>query len=223
MMCHSVEAGRFLLTPPGVDPSTWLTPVSVSASINSLKWGRTRYARELSRDYPGVVDYTVSPSEDYAHAVFEFLNGEGEPVIVEATTSWSYVGAGLRLSFELLGPEYSMDSSTLSTESRVFLSRNLTQGRGEDLVEKQNAEQGLMPIVSDEAVSYGYTGEDRAFASDFLAGRQPQESLANGLQVVELLMAAYHSAECGETVTWPIDLSDFTPAVAQGRWNPRKR
>lgn len=223
MMCHSVEAGRFLLTPPGVDPSTWLTPVSVNASINSLKWGRTRYAQELSRDFPGVVDYRETPSEDYAHAVFEFLNGEGEPVVVEATTSWSYVGAGLRLNFELLGPEYSMDSSTLSTESRVFLSRNLQQGRGEDLVEKQNAEQGLMPIVSDEAVSYGYTGEDRSFAADFLAGRQPLESLSNGLQVVELLMAAYHSAETGRSVTWPVDLADFTPAVAQGRWNPRRR
>ncbi|MCI1641779.1 MAG: Gfo/Idh/MocA family oxidoreductase [Actinomyces sp.] len=223
MMCHSVEAGRFLLTPPGADTGTWLTPVSVTASINSLKWGRTRYAAELARTYPDVVDYMKSPSEDYAHAVFEFLNGDGEPVVVEATTSWSYVGAGLRLSFELLGPEYSMDSSTLSTESRVFLSRDLQQGRGEDLVEKQNAEQGLMPIVSDEAMSYGYTGEDRAFTADFLAGRQPRESLANGLQVVELLMAAYRSAEMGQTVTWPVDLAGFTPAVAKGEWNPRRK
>lgn len=223
MMCHSVEAGRYLLTPPGVDPATWLTPVSVTASINSLKWGRAKYARELMDRYPGVVDYTRSPSEDYAHAVYEFLNGDGEPVVIEATTSWSYVGAGLRLSFELLGPEYSMDSSTLSTESRIFVSRNLTQGEGEDLVEKQNAEQGLMPIVSDEAISYGYTHEDRAFASDFLHGRQPRESMDNGLAVVELLMAAYHSAEIGQTVTWPVDLEDFVPAVAKGEWNPRKR
>lgn len=221
MMCHSVEAGRFLLTPPGVDPSTWLTPVSVTASINSLKWGRTRYARELSATYPGVVDYTRSPSEDYAHAVFEFLNGDGEPVVVEATTSWSYVGAGLRLNFELLGPEYSMGSSTLSTESHVFLSRNLQQEQGEDMVEKQNAEQGLMPILSDEAMSYGYTGEDRCIAADFAAGRQPRESLRNGLEVVELLMAAYCSAESGQTVRWPVDLADFTPAVARGEWNPR--
>ncbi|QWW19594.1 Gfo/Idh/MocA family oxidoreductase [Schaalia sp. 19OD2882] len=223
MMCHSVEAGRFLLTPPGTDPSTWLTPVSVSASIHSLKWGRTRYARELSDTYPGVVDYTRTPSEDYAHAVFEFVNGDGEPVVVEATTSWSHVGAGLRLGFELLGPEYSMESSTLATESRVFLSRNLTQERGEDLVEKQNAEQGLMPIVSDEALSYGYTGENAAFAADFLAGRQPKESLVNGLEVIELLMAAYHSAETGRTVTWPVELESFVPAVAQGQWNPRSR
>lgn len=221
MMCHSVEAGRYLLTPPGVNPTEWLRPVSVSATIGSLKWGRPAYARQLSATYPGVVDYTKTPSEDYAHAVFEFLNGDGEPVIVEATTSWSYVGAGLRLSFELLGPEYSMQSNTLDTESKIFFSRALQQDEGEDMVEKQNAEQGLMPIVSDEAVSYGYTGEDAALATAFLRGEQPLESLDNGLDVVELLMAAYRSAEIGATVRWPVELDDFVPAVARGEWNPR--
>lgn len=221
MMCHSVEAGRYLLTPPGVDPATWLTPVSVSATIASLKWGRERYAQELLRDYPGVHDYRRTPSEDYAHAVFEFVNGDGEPVVVEGTTSWSYVGAGLRLTFELLGPEYSMKSDTLTTESQLFLSRRLQQERGEDLLEKQNAEQGLMPIVSDEAASYGYTAENAAFCSDFLHGRQPAESLANGVEVVRLLMAAYASAERGRTVRFDEDLRGFVPAVARGAWNPR--
>ncbi len=221
MMCHSVEAGRHLLTPPGQDPAGWLTPVGVTATIASLKWGRSDYAARLRERFPGVVDYTRTPSEDYAHAVFEFRNGDGEPVIVEATTSWSYVGAGLRLSFELLGPEYSMQSDSLSTESRIFLSRSLVQSEGEDMIEKQNAEQGLMPLLSDEALSYGYTGEDQAFTKDFLAGRQPAESLRNGLDVIALLMAAYRSAELGERVALPADLDDFVPAVAQGRWNPR--
>lgn len=221
MMCHSVEAGRFLLTPPGVRLSEWLTPVSVTSTISSLKWGRPAYAQRLQELYPGVVDYTKTPSEDYAHAVYEFVNGEGEPVIVEATTSWSYVGAGLRLSFELLGPEYSMSSNTLNTESQLFLSRNLQQAEGEDLIEKQNAEQGLMPLLSDEALSYGYTAENQALTQAFLHGVQPLESLESGLEVMELLMAAYLSAETGETVRWPVDLGDFVPAVARGQWNPR--
>lgn len=221
MMCHSVETGRFLLTPPGGDATTWLTPVSVTATIASLKWGRPAYAKQLSQTYPGVVDYTRSPSEDYAHAVFEFVNGDGEPVVVEATTSWSYVGAGLRLSFELLGPEYSMKSDTLSTESQIFLSRALLQAEGEDMVEKQNAEQGLMPIVSDESFSYGYTNENAAFVTAFLAGQQPAENLHDGLEVVRLLMAAYQSAETGTTVRFPVDLESFVPAVARGAWNPR--
>ncbi len=221
MMCHSVESGRFLLTPPGTRSSDWLRPVAVTATIASLKWGRPKYAQKLQEEYPGVVDYTQTPSEDYAHAVFEFENGDGEPVVVEATTSWSYVGAGLRLSFELLGPEYSMESDTLSTESKVFLSRALEQSEGEDLIEKQNAEQGLMPLLSDESVSYGYTGENAALATEFLHGIQPLVSLETGLEVVELLMAAYKAAETGQTVCWPVDLEDFVPAVAKGEWNPR--
>jgi predicted dehydrogenase len=195
--------------------------VSVSATIASLKWGRDRFARQLLSDYPGVNDYRHQPSEDYAHAIFEFTNGDGEPVVVEGTTSWSYVGAGLRLSFELLGPEYSMKSDTLDTESRVFLSRRLTQDQGEDMIEKQNAEQGLMPIVSDEAVTYGYTAENSAMSTAFLRGEQPTESLANGLEVVRLLMAAYQSAETGKTVDLSGDFTGFVPAVAQGTWNPR--
>lgn len=221
MMCHSVEAARYLLTPPGVNPADWLTPVSVSASIQSLKWGRPAYAEKLMELYPGAPDYRERPSEDYARASWEFRNGDGEIVIAEGTTSWSYVGAGLRLSFELLGPEYSMQSDTLNTESKIFLSRELTQAQGEDMLEKQNAEQGLMPIVSDEALSYGYTPENAHISSCFLRREQPAESLRNGADVVELLMAAYLAAETGETVRWPIDLDDFTPAVARGEWNPR--
>lgn len=220
MMCHSVEAGRYLLTPPGVDPSTWLTPVSVSASIQSLKWSRPRYAEELLSAYPGAPDYRSRPSEDYARANFEFVNGDGETVIAEGTTSWSFVGAGLRLSFELLGPEYSMSADTLDTEAKVFFSRALTQSEGEDLVEKQNAEQGLMPLVSDEALAYGYTDENTHLATCFLRGEQPVETLANGVAVVELLMAAYLSAQTGRTVTFPVDLDDFVPDVAQGTWEP---
>ncbi len=222
MMCHSVEAGRFLLTPPGVDPADWLTPVSVTASMQSLKWGRPAYAERLMELYPGAPDYRERPSEDYARAAWEFVNGDGETVIAEGTTSWSYVGAGLRLSFELLGPEYSMQSDTLATESKVFLSRELGQQEGEDMLEKQNAEQGLMPVVSDEAASYGYTGENRHVAACFRRGEQPMESLRNGVAVAELLMAAYLSAQTEQTVRWPVDVSDFVPDVAQGTWNPRR-
>lgn len=222
MMCHSVEAGRYLLTPPGVDPADWLRPVSVTASIQSLKWGRPAYAERLLELYPGAPDYRERPSEDYARAAWEFVNGDGEIVIAEGTTSWSHVGAGLRLSFELLGPEYSMQSDTLQTESRVFLSRALGQGQGEDMLEKQNAEQGLMPVVADEALTYGYTGENRHVAACFLRGEQLAESLRNGVAVAELLMAAYLSAQAGETVRWPVDLTDFVPDVAQGTWNPRR-
>ena len=222
MMCHSVEAGRALLTAPGVAKSTWLTPRSVSATIASLKWSRDRYADELAARYPGEVDYRVQPAEDYARAAFTFSNGDGDTVIAEASTSWSFVGPGLRLSFELLGPEYSVEVNTLDTPGRVFLSRRLEGEQGEDLIEKQNAEQGLMPVVEDEALAYGYTDENRHTVAAFAAGRQPAETIADGTTVVELLMSAYLSAELGETVRLPeTSLEDFVPQVAQGTWRPR--
>ena len=221
LMCHSLEAGRFLLTPPGADPNKWLTPVSVRATIASLRWGRDVYAAELESRYPGVQNYRRTPSEDYASATFRFLNGDGEPVIVEATTSWCYVGAGMRLAFELLGPEYSMSAESLRGDATLFLSRNLQQQAGEDLLEKQNAEQGLMPVIADEPSSYGYTAENTAIVNDFTAGRQPAESLHHGVAVTELLMAAYLAAETDTVVTFPADLDNYLPAVARREWQPR--
>src|SRR5699024_9123660 len=158
MMCHSIEAGRYLLTPPGADKSDWLKPISVSASMAALKWARPNYADALAEEYGDTVDYRNHPAEDYARATLTFENGDGDLVIAESSTSWSFVGAGLLLSFEMLGPEYSMQLNSLETPAKIFLSRRLHGDEGEDMLEKQNAEQGLMPIVEDEALSYGYTG-----------------------------------------------------------------
>lgn len=221
MMCHSVEAGRHLLTPPGADKGVALTPRTVTANIAALKWTRPRYADELASRYPGEVDYRRHPAEDYAHAVITYENAEGELVVAEATTSWSFVGAGLRLHFELLGPEYSAAVDTLQTEAKVFLSRGLRGEQAEDLVEKQNAEQGLMPVIADEGASYGYVDENRHMVGAFRRGERPAETCHDGLTVTELLMAAYLSAEIGETVRLPEpSLDEFVPQVAQGTWDP---
>lgn len=222
MMCHSIEAGRHLLTPPDGDKITALTPTSVNATIAGLKWTRPRYADELAARYPGEVDYRNHPAEDYAHAVISYETADGNSAIAEATTSWTFVGAGLRLHFELLGPEYSMAVDTLQTEAQVFLSRNLRGEAGEDLVEKQNAEQGLMPVLADEALSYGYVDADRHMVRAFLRGERPAETCHDGLVVTTLLMAAYLAAERGETVMLPdAALETFVPQVAQGTWAPR--
>ncbi|MFE7114105.1 Gfo/Idh/MocA family protein [Streptomyces sp. NPDC057654] len=221
LMCHSLEAGRFLLTPPGKNPGDWLRPVSVTATIASLRWGRERYAAQLEQTHPGVQDYRTTPSEDYANATYTFVNGDGEPVIVEAMTSWGYVGAGMRLSFELLGPEYSMNANSLTGDATVFFSRDLQQNQGEDMLEKQNAEQGLMPVIADEPAAYGYVAENTHITRMFTDGRQPAESLDSGVAVTELLMAAYYAAETATVVHFPLDLTDYVPAVARRAWHPR--
>jgi predicted dehydrogenase len=223
MMCHSVEVGRFLLTEPG-RPRDSIKLRKISAQIASLKWSRPQYARLLRETMGPEVDYIRTPSEDFARATIEYEDDEGNVLISETTTSWSYVGAGLRLSAELLGPEYSMSYNTLDSGVKVFLSRRVHGEAGEDLVEKQNAEQGLMPIVGNEAAAYGYEGENRYFAEAFRQDRQPEYNFHDGLDVVKLLMAAYMSAEQETTIYWPPDgLDTFIPAVARGAWDPPVR
>ena len=220
MLCHSYEAGRFLLTAPDEDRDA-LTVVDVSAQIASLKWSRKEYAERLREETGGAVDYARAPSEDFARSSVNLRAPGGERLIVEATTSWAFVGPGLRLRMELLGPEYSMQVDTLTSELQVFLSRRVTGTEGEDLVEKQNAEQGLMPIVADEAASYGYVGENRHMVRAFLEGRQPDETWHDGLAVTTVLMASYLSAEQGRVVQLPEPTLDtFIPAVAREAWQP---
>jgi predicted dehydrogenase len=215
MTCHSVEVGRYLLTKPGA-PRTDLKLVSASASVGNLKWTRPEYVKRL-RDMMGPeVDYATRPAEDFARGALTFIDSEGHEVMVEATNSWAYVGAGLRILIELLGPEYSMEFSSLNTGLKIFLSRDVRGGQGEDLVEKQNAEQGLMPVVENEADTYGYVGENRHMVDAFRHRRQPIETFHDGVAVAEMLMALYRSAEIGQVVTFPSpDLETYVPPVAR--------
>ena len=220
MMCHSALVVRHLLTQPGKPLST-VRPVRVTGHIASLKWSQPAYAKRLARTMGREVNYRRRPAEDFAALHVEFETPGGQRVIGEATTSWSFVGAGLRLSAELLGPEYSLAWNTLDSGLKLFFSREVKGKAGEDLVEKQNAEMGLMPVVANEPVAYGYEAEDRHFVRAFLGKETPHLTFDDGIEVVELLMAAYMSAERGRTLPFPPrGLSTFVPAVAKGTWRP---
>jgi predicted dehydrogenase len=222
MMCHSVEEARFMLTPPGEERDV-LIPVKITAHTNCLKWQDPKYSRILAENSGGKTDYRRRPAEDFARSLIEYRDKEDRRLIVETTTSWCFMGAGLRLTMELLGPEYSLSISTLDSGLKVFFSRDIAGQAGEDMVEKQNAEIGLMPVVSDEGAEYGYIGENRHMVQAFLAGRRPEENFSDGLSVTELLMAAYMSAEQEKTIVFPPPgLEEFVPAVARGEWNPLK-
>ena len=220
MMCHSALVVRHLLTAPGA-PASSVRPVRITGHIASLKWSRPEYAQKLSAAMGPDVDYTKAPAEDFASVMIEFQTAEGRKVLGEATTSWSFVGAGLRLSAELLGPEYSMSWNTLDTGLKLFFSRDVKGKSGEDLVEKQNAETGQMPVVASEAAAYGYEAEDRHFVRAFLGKEEPLLTFDDGLEVVQMLMTAYRSAEEGRTVDFsPKEIEAFIPAVAKGTWKP---
>ena len=220
MMCHSALLVRHLLTRPG-EPLSTVRPVKITGKIASLKWSRPEYAKQLRETMGDDVDYTRRPSEDFAGLTIEFETNDGHRVLGEATTSWSYVGPGLRLSAELLGPEYSMQWNALDSGLRLFFSRHVRGAAGEDLVEKQNAETGMMPVVPSEAAVYGYEAENRHFVRAFLGKEAPRLTFDDGVGVVEVLMTAYRSAEEERTLTLPVpDLKSFRPAVARGTWRP---
>lgn len=221
MMCHSVEEARFMLTAPNASRDS-ITPLTVNAYASCLKWQRPEYANILSENSSKKTDYLKRPSEDFARSLIEYEDENGEKLVVETTTSWCFVGAGLRLSLELFGPEYSMFVNTLDSDLKIFFSRNVVGSEGEDLVEKQNAESGEMPVVSSEADTYGYTDENRHMVESFLSGIRPMENFSDGVNVTELLMTAYMSAENNKTIIFPPPgLDEFIPAVAKGEWNPK--
>ena len=220
MMCHSALVVRYLLTEPG-QPLRTVKPKRVTGHIASLKWSRPTYVKRLKQMMGAQVDYAKRPSEDFASVMIEFETADGHRVIGEASTSWSFVGAGLRLSAELLGPEYSMKWNSLDSGLQLFFSREVTGRAGEDLVEKQNAEQGVMPVVPEEYLAYGYTGEDRHFVRVFLGKEKPLLTFEDGLEVVKMLMTAYRSAEEGKTLSYPAKgIERFVPKVAKGTWRP---
>src|SRR3989449_7346639 len=114
--------------------------------------------------------------------MIEFATDEGATALGEATTSWSFVGAGLRLSAELLGPEYSMAWNSLDAGLKLFFSREVKGRAGEDLVEKQNAEMGQMPVVAEEYAAYGYVNENRHFVRAFLGKEKARLTFSDGLE-----------------------------------------
>jgi predicted dehydrogenase len=215
MMCHSIEAARWLLTEPGAARSS-LVPVAVSATVANLKWIHEPYASQLRERFGPDLDWAAAPSEDFARATITWRVAggpeAGREVISETSSSWCYVGAGLRHEFQLLGPEYALDIDMARTGVDVFMSRNVTGEAGEDLVEKQNAEQGLMPISPNETAHYGYEAENRAALDSFRAGLSLEPDFAAGLEVTRLLMAAYLSAAEGRSVDpFESTLENFRP------------
>lgn len=223
MMCHSLLAGWYLLTPPGKKLLEVWQPVQVVGSIYTLKWSRSKYAIKLRSMWEKEldVDYRRFPAEDYAAARVVLKNHEGRIAVIEGTASWCFVGPGLRLSFELLGPEYLLQINTLVGDGVVFFSRNIEGLPGEDLIEKQNAEQGQMPFIANEAYSYGYVEEDRHMINSFLNGRPPYLTGEEGVWITALLMAAYKSAEEGRVIKVDLqELEDYVPSVAKGQWHP---
>lgn len=215
MMCHSHKVNHHLLSPPDGDD---LTPKAVACDLSTLKWGREGYAEDLAAEHG--VDYRDAPAEDYARATVYYETPEGEIVVGEATNSWCFVGTGLRISIELLGPEYSGRVDTLDSGTDVFFAPAETDDAGY-AVEKQQATEGGMDVLGDEGNTYGYPAQNRHVVDAFRRGENAREDLSDGLDVVELCMASYLAAERGERVAIDdADLDGYVPEPARGAFDP---
>ncbi len=220
MMCHSLEASRFMLTSPEENRKQ-VKVQTVSAEIASLKWTQPEYVEQLKKNTGGQADYSKSPMEDFGRATVTFEAADGYTLIADTSVLWCYTGPGVRLTLELLGPEYQMSINTLQPDLHVFFSKNLKHKSGTYFVEKQAADQGLMPTIPDESFTYGIQAENRHMVQSFLQNRLPLENWHDGLAVLELIMACYMAAEKGKRLKFPPDsLDNFVPQPARGHWNP---
>ncbi len=96
MGCHSIAVGMYMLTPGGKPPD-YLTPISVSANMALLKWGKEPWLSQLKKRG---VDYSVTPAEDYSNVSIEFKDPKtGIVGIAQATNSWMYRCTGSATSY----------------------------------------------------------------------------------------------------------------------------
>ncbi|GAB6878297.1 Gfo/Idh/MocA family oxidoreductase [Halorubrum gandharaense] len=217
MLCHALAGNEVLLSDPARDAGDdaadgGLTPVSVTADTETLKWGREEYAEALREEHG--VDYETNPADDYARATVRYEDAEGAPVVSEATGSWCYVGSGVRRTIELLGPEYSGQVLSDEAASSIFLSDAV--GDGEGWAEKQNATSGRTPIAAADVVKGGFVAENRDAVESFRAGENGALDVTDGYRVLKICMAAYKSAEEGrEIVLSDADLDGYTPPPAR--------
>ena len=218
MMCHSLEVGRSCSPSRArrAQPQAQegLGPDRVAEVVAA------RIREGAARDRWGPRWTTPRPSEDFARATVTYEDEGGMTVIAEATTSWSFVGAGLRLSLELLGPEYSLSMSSLDAgealpESRG--SRGVGRGPGGEAERRAGAHAGGRQRVGRVRIR----GREPPFRPAFLDGKQPELDFEAGLSVTELLMAAYMSAEQERVVGLAARLS--TPSCPRWRAGPGSR
>jgi len=204
MGCHSVAVCRHMLTPPGKPPS-YLTPVSMQCDMSLLKWGQPKYRKQLLDTY--AVDYSKTPAEDFATGIVTFENPEtGQKLKGQFTDSWMFDKQGLRLSMDGLGPGYAMEVNTLISPSEIFIGDDAAASvaDSEAALEKSTSSKGLLAIQPNEADLYGYAPELRDAVEAFQDDRDGKLTWDYGLEISQLVQAAYLSAEERKT----IDLTD---------------
>ncbi len=221
MGCHSVAVGMQMLTPSGKPPN-YLTPVSVTAKMALLKWGKEPWINQLKQRG---VDYAVTPAEDYSNVTIEFKDPETEiRSVAQATNSWMYDAPGLRLLMEAFGPGYSYTVNSLQSPVGLFISDAAATAVADSelALEKAQATRGALVLQHNEPDLYGYIAEWRDAISAFEQGKNALLDFEYGRLITMLVMAAYMAHEQKKV----IDLTDsnvlqaletYVPLIQQGK------
>jgi len=221
MGCHSIAVGMYMLTPSGQAPD-YLTPVSATANMALLKWGKKPWIDRLKDK---AVDYTSTPAEDYSNVTFEFKDPDsGICSVAQATNSWMYDAPGLRLLMEAFGPGYSYTVNSLESPAGLFISDAAAAAVADSelALEKAQATRGALVLQPNEPDLYGYIAEWRDALSAFEKGTSALLDFQYGRKITMLVMAAYMAHEKKRT----IDLTDsavlqaletYVPLIQQGK------
>ncbi len=220
MGCHSIACGMFMLTPAG-KPLDYLKPVSVSATMALLKWGKQPWIDQLKERG---VDYATTPAEDYSSVSLQLQDPEtGQRSIVQATNSWMYDAPGLRLLMETFGPGYSYTVNSLQSPCGMFISDAAAAAVSDSelALEKSQATRGSLILQPNESDLYGYVAEWCDALNAFEQGKDALLNLEYGKLITMLIMAAYMSHEKGQTLdlTDPRildELESYVPLIQKG-------
>ncbi len=221
MGCHSIAVGMYMLTPSGKPPD-YLTPVSVTANMALLKWGKEPWISQLKERG---VDYTATPAEDYSNVTIEFKDPEtGICSVAQATNSWMYDAPGLRLLMEAFGPGYSYTVNSLESPTGLFISdvAAAAVANSELALEKAQASRGALLLHHNEPDLYGYIAEWRDAISAFEQGRNALLNFEYGRLITMLVMAGYMAHEKKKTIDLTssavlAELESYVPLIQQGK------
>jgi predicted dehydrogenase len=221
MGCHSIAVGMYMLTPSGKSPD-YLTPVSVTANMALLKWGKEPW---ISRLKERGVDYKATPAEDYSNVTIEFRDAEtGIRGVAQATNSWMYDAPGLRLLMEAFGPGYSYTVNSLESPTGLFISDAAAAAVADSelALEKAQASRGALLLHHNEPDLYGYIAEWRDAISAFEQGKNALLDFEYGRLITMLVMAGYMAHEKKTTIDLTdsavlAELESYVPLIQQGK------
>lgn len=221
MGCHSIAVAMYMLTPSGKPPD-YIEPISVTAEMALLKWGKEPWIGRLKQRG---VDYSVTPAEDYSLVTIEFRDPEtGVVSVAQATNSWMYDAPGLRLLMEAFGPGYSYEVNSLKSPAGLFISDAAAAAVGDSelALEKSQASRGALILQHNEPSLYGYIDEWRDAIAAFEKGKDALLNFEYGRTVTMLIMAAYmaHEKKRKIDLTDPKTLQEldrYVPLIQQGK------